>query len=240
MACEAVLVTGQHGMRGCPGDRSVGPTLRGFTRHRWWCGAVCALKGRHMEGAVVQGRCRCPGKRPFARSRGCFVHGWGCFRVEGVACAWRERALGGSGLWLSPPLVVRPSCPATPSCQPDNSHPFHIPSTSLACSPANLAPGNLSPCIFEYIYLARPDSVLNDISVYNFQLDLGTTLAKRIKDKGWKLDLICPVPDGSRPAAIQMAAEMGLPYREGLVKNRYVGRTFIMPDQVRRAAEGER
>lgn len=90
---------------------------------------------------------------------------------------------------------------------------------------------DISPCVFEYIYLSRPDSVLNNVSVYNFQLGLGTRLAKRIEEKGWDIDLVCPVPDGSRPAAIQISAEMGLPYREGLVKNRYVGRTFIMPDQ---------
>lgn len=97
------------------------------------------------------------------------------------------------------------------------------------CVPVD--PEALSPCIFEYIYLSRPDSVLNDISVYNFQLGLGTRLARRIQDRGWDIDLVCPVPDGSRPAAIQISAEMKLPYREGLVKNRYVGRTFIMPDQ---------
>ncbi|KAK9814073.1 hypothetical protein WJX72_000317 [[Myrmecia] bisecta] len=93
------------------------------------------------------------------------------------------------------------------------------------------ASGQTCPCIFEYIYLARPDSVLNNISVYNFQLGLGTHLAQRIKEMKWDIDCVVPVPDGSRPAAIQISAELRLPYREGLVKNRYVGRTFIMPDQ---------
>lgn len=94
-----------------------------------------------------------------------------------------------------------------------------------------LAEPQLTPCIFEYIYLARPDSVLNKIPVYNFQMALGSRLARHARERGWELDLVCPVPDGSRPAAIQMAADLHVPYREGLVKNRYVGRTFIMPDQ---------
>ena len=87
------------------------------------------------------------------------------------------------------------------------------------------------PCIFEYIYLARPDSTMNGISVYEFQLDLGRRLAHHITERGWDIDVVVPVPDGSRPSAIEIASALNLPYREGLVKNRYVGRTFIMPDQ---------
>lgn len=89
----------------------------------------------------------------------------------------------------------------------------------------------LSPCLFEYIYLARPDSVMNGINVYEMQLELGRRLAKRIEQSKQDIDVVVPVPDGSRPAAIEIANYLKLPYREGLVKNRYVGRTFIMPDQ---------
>ena len=66
---------------------------------------------------------------------------------------------------------------------------------------------------------------------FNVEFNVETRAGRR--ETGWDIDCIVPVPDGSRPAAIQMSAELGLPYREGLVKNRYVGRTFIMPDQVR-------
>ncbi|MFZ4289804.1 amidophosphoribosyltransferase [Variovorax sp. HJSM1_2] len=90
-----------------------------------------------------------------------------------------------------------------------------------------------NPCIFEYVYLARPDSVLDGISVYQARLNLGETLAKRVistvppKD----IDVVIPIPESSRPSAMQLAQLLGLPYREGFVKNRYVGRTFIMPGQ---------
>jgi amidophosphoribosyltransferase len=92
---------------------------------------------------------------------------------------------------------------------------------------------SLNPCIFEFVYLARPDSVLDGISVYQARLNLGETLAKRVVSTvpPSDIDVIIPIPESSRPSATQLAHLLGIPYREGFVKNRYVGRTFIMPGQ---------
>ncbi|KCV81754.1 amidophosphoribosyltransferase [Actibacterium atlanticum] len=95
-------------------------------------------------------------------------------------------------------------------------------------------PGKLTPCIFEYVYLARPDSMLDGISVYKTQMRMGQTLAKQIEESGLQIDRIIPVPDSARPVALEVAKATGISYREGLVKNRYVGRTFIMPGQAER------
>ncbi|MET0386261.1 MAG: amidophosphoribosyltransferase [Polyangiales bacterium] len=91
----------------------------------------------------------------------------------------------------------------------------------------------LYPCMFEYVYLARPDSVLNGISVYQARLDMGESLAQRLVQfvSPSDIDVVIPIPESSRPSAMQLAQKIGRPYREGFVKNRYVGRTFIMPGQ---------
>ncbi|ABM03733.1 amidophosphoribosyltransferase [Psychromonas ingrahamii 37] len=94
----------------------------------------------------------------------------------------------------------------------------------------------LTPCIFEYVYLARPDSTLSGISVYEARLEMGRKLGAKIK-REWadvKIDVVIPIPETSNDIAQEISLEMGLPYRQGFVKNRYIGRTFIMPGQTQR------
>ncbi len=92
---------------------------------------------------------------------------------------------------------------------------------------------SLNPCMFEFVYLARPDSVMDGISVYQARLNMGETLAQRLISTmpPSEIDVVIPIPESSRPSAMQLAHKIGKPYREGFVKNRYVGRTFIMPGQ---------
>ena len=98
---------------------------------------------------------------------------------------------------------------------------------SQQCAPRT----SLNPCIFEYVYLARPDSLIDGASVYEARLTMGEKLAEKIRREYRHLDVdvVIPIPDSSRPSALQLALGLGVPYREGFVKNRYIGRTFIMP-----------
>lgn len=92
-----------------------------------------------------------------------------------------------------------------------------------------------SPCLFEWVYFARPDSFLDRVSVYKTRLRLGEKMAAIWRKTGWKADVIIPVPESSTHSAMAMARTLRMKYREGLVKNRYIGRTFIMPGQEERA-----
>src|SRR3954453_11443186 len=111
----------------------------------------------------------------------------------------------------------------------DENGRFH----SQQCAPN----ASLNPCIFEYVYLARPDSLIDGASVYEARLNMGEKLALKIRRQYTNLDIdvVIPIPDSSRPSALQLAHGLNVPYREGFVKNRYIGRTFIMPGQAVRS-----
>ena len=95
---------------------------------------------------------------------------------------------------------------------------------------------SVTPCIFEYVYLARPDSIIDNVSVYKARLRMGDKLADKLRRlrPDHDIDVVIPIPDTSRTSALQMANNLGLKYREGFIKNRYIGRTFIMPGQQQR------
>ncbi|NCZ68003.1 MAG: hypothetical protein EBY84_05895, partial [Acidimicrobiia bacterium] len=93
-----------------------------------------------------------------------------------------------------------------------------------------------TPCIFEFVYFARPDSIIDNVSVQRARMRMGERLAEKIKRERPEhdIDVVIPIPDTSRTAALQVAQILGVKYREGFIKNRYIGRTFIMPGQEQR------
>ena len=97
-------------------------------------------------------------------------------------------------------------------------------------------PKSYTPCIFEFVYFARPDSIIDGMSVYKSRLRMGEFLAKKIIEEkpNHDIDVVIPIPDSSTTSALQLATTLGVKYREGFVKNRYIGRTFIMPFQEKR------
>ncbi|HQX94674.1 amidophosphoribosyltransferase [Thermomonas sp.] len=99
-----------------------------------------------------------------------------------------------------------------------------------------------APCIFEFVYFARPDSMIEEISVHKARMRMGVTLGEKIlrERPGHDIDVVIPIPDTSRDAALEIASVLGVKYREGFIKNRYVGRTFIMPGQGERAKSVKR
>jgi amidophosphoribosyltransferase len=104
------------------------------------------------------------------------------------------------------------------------------------------APAQHAPCIFEYVYFARPDSMIEDISVHKARMRMGQKLGEKILRlrPDHDIDVVIPIPDTSRDAALEIANVLGVKYREGFIKNRYVGRTFIMPGQGERAKSVKR
>lgn len=107
--------------------------------------------------------------------------------------------------------------------------------SSCLCVPQGMS-SQLIPCLFEYVYFARPDSTMDGTSIYAARLAMGETLADKVRSEMdiKDIDVVMPIPDTSRPCAMQLAMKLGLPYREGFIKNRYIGRTFIMPGQATR------
>jgi amidophosphoribosyltransferase len=180
------------------------------------------LKGSYAVVALIAGHGLLAFRDPFGIRPLCFGQGMGATGPE-LMVASESVAIEGTGH-----TVTRDVAPGE-AIFVDLQGQLH--SRQCADNPS------LNPCMFEFVYLARPDSVMDGVSVYQARLNLGETLAQRVISTmpPSDIDVVIPIPESSRPSAMQLAQRIGKPYREGFVKNRYVGRTFIMPGQGVRA-----
>ncbi|MEM7246592.1 MAG: amidophosphoribosyltransferase [Acidobacteriota bacterium] len=163
-------------------------------------------------------------------------HGLFAFRdshgIKPIVTAWRE--VNGQRSWCVASESVVPDLLGFPEKQDV------VPGESLfygldgSRDSRRLTETNHAPCVFEHVYFARPDSFLDEVSVYKTRKRMGESLARQVERLGWDVDVVIPVPESSCTAALALAQALDRPYREGLVKNRYIGRTFIMPGQVKR------
>jgi amidophosphoribosyltransferase len=176
------------------------------------------LKGSYAVVALIAGHGLLAFRDPYGIRPLCFGHATGGSHSD-VMVASESVALEGTGFRLERDV------------QPGEA--LFIDMKGRLHAQQCAARSQLNPCIFEYVYLARPDSVLDGISVYQARLNMGETLAQRVISTmpPSHIDVVIPIPESSRPSAMQLAHRIGKPYREGFVKNRYVGRTFIMPGQ---------
>jgi amidophosphoribosyltransferase len=179
------------------------------------------VKGSYAVIALIAGHGLLAFRDPYGIRPLCFGHGQGNNATD-VMLASESVALEGTGHKLT-----RDVAPGE-AIYIDLAGQLHARQCAVAPS--------LNPCMFEYVYLARPDSVMDGISVYHARLNMGETLAQRVISMvpPSEIDVVIPIPESSRPSAMQLAHRLGKPYREGFVKNRYVGRTFIMPGQAER------
>jgi amidophosphoribosyltransferase len=185
--------------------------------------AAVAAVHRRVEGsyavvALIAGHGLLAFRDPFGIRPLCFGRGQGSAEGD-VMIASESVALEGTGHTLERDLAPGEAVFVTPDGR--------LHARQCAAQPSR------NPCVFEYVYLARPDSVIDGISVYQARLNMGETLAQRVISTlpPSEIDVVIPIPESSRPSAMQLAHRIGKPYREGFVKNRYVGRTFIMPGQ---------
>ncbi|KPF58149.1 amidophosphoribosyltransferase [beta proteobacterium AAP51] len=177
------------------------------------------IKGSYAVIALIAGHGLLAFRDPYGIRPLCFGEGTGTDGQRDVMVASESVALDGTGHTLT--RDVAPGEAIFIDLE------GHIHARQCAEHP------RLNPCIFEFVYLARPDSVMDGVSVYHARLNLGETLAQRVINAmpPSDIDVVIPIPESSRPSAMQLAHRIGKPYREGFVKNRYVGRTFIMPGQ---------